>query len=125
MHPHDRRIGRRNGAQVSVQRIDAYQPDAFFIDEVTELDFGGVIERVLFGRPIRNWRELLGLDPVRDHPCDSATAASSSAVSESVTYRVRSPRSFAASRNCRASVVLPVPGTPSIRCMRRVGILRP
>lgn len=48
-------------------------------------------------------------------PCESATLRSSTEVSASVMYSVDSPRRTPSSKNCRASVVLPVPGSPSTR----------
>src|SRR5512146_1290059 len=50
-----------------------------------------------------------------DQPCDSATPCSSNFDSERVTYRQRSPARVPSNRNWSASVVLPVPGSPSRR----------
>src|SRR3546814_7160359 len=53
--------------------------------------------------------------PSNDQPCDKPTDFSSAADSESVTYSVGSLRLAPSIRNCMASVVLPEPGTPSVR----------
>src|SRR5690349_6298818 len=57
--------------------------------------------------------------PSSPQPCDRATAWSSSAVSDNVTYRTDSPAWAPARRYCIAKVVLPEPGTPSTRYRRR------
>ena len=51
-------------------------------------------------------------------PCEAAPSRSSCSVSARLTYMPTSPASAPASRNCRAIVVLPVPGLPSSRCRR-------
>src|SRR5688500_8195824 len=53
--------------------------------------------------------------PCSDQPCERATISSSRRVSESDTYRQRSPWRSPSRRNCMAMVVLPTPGVPSIR----------
>src|SRR5579871_1252541 len=59
-----------------------------------------------------------------DHPWEHATPRNSSVVSESVTYNTGSPVRTSWRRSCRASVVLPEPGSPSTR-YRRSGVRPP
>ena len=85
-----------------------------------ELHLGRVEHRVLVVRAQARLGgdELANVDAVERQPCDAATARSSASVSDSVTYRTGSPRRTPSSRNWRASVVLPEPGTPSTRNSR-------
>ncbi len=46
-------------------------------------------------------------------PCEAALSRSSPSVSDRLMYSPRSSRRAPSSRNCRAIVVLPVPGLPS------------
>src|SRR6476620_6967292 len=54
----------------------------------------------------------------KEKPWRFATRRSSRSLSESVTYNPFSPRRAPSSRNCSASVVLPVPGSPSTKYNR-------
>src|SRR6478735_6255156 len=56
--------------------------------------------------------------PSSDQPCESATSCSSSRVSERVMYRTGSPSLAPSRKNWSDSVVLPDPGTPSIKYNR-------
>jgi hypothetical protein len=53
--------------------------------------------------------------PPMSQPWDSPTPRNSPSVSASVMYTTDSPRLAPSTRNCSPVVVLPVPGSPSIR----------
>ncbi len=91
-------------------------------DGLAEFEIGRMDEALLLVRVEAEFRrdEFEDLDAVEGPAvAPPATFRSSRRLSDSVMYRQRSPRRTPSSRNCIASVVLPDPGRPSMRCERR------